>query len=111
MKAVLLTGIRQMELANVPEPAIEKDDDVLLKIEMVGVCGFDVHYYETGRIGSQVVEYPFILGHECAATVKAVGSSVARVKVGDEIVVEPAVAVRMTPSATKTVNWKITFAE
>jgi len=111
MKAVLLTGIRQMELANVPEPAIEKDDDVLLKIEMVGVCGSDVHYYETGRIGSQVVEYPFVLGHECAATVKAVGSAVARVKVSDEIVVEPAVAVRMTPSATKTVNWKITFAE
>jgi len=92
MKAVLLTGIRQMKLADVPEPAIEKDDDVLLKIEMVGVCGSDVHYYETGGIGSQVVEYPFIVGHECAATVKAVGGAVARVKVGDEIVVEPAVA-------------------
>ena len=90
MKAIVLTDIRQMELTDVPEPNIKKDNDVLLKIEMVGVCGSDVHYYEAGRIGSQVVEYPFIVGHECAATVKAVGSAVTKVKVGDEIVLDPA---------------------
>jgi L-iditol 2-dehydrogenase len=81
-----------MELRDVPEPSIEKQTDVLLKIEMVGVCGSDVHYYETGRIGSQIVKYPFIIGHECAATVKAIGSSVTRVKVGDAVVVDPAVS-------------------
>lgn len=79
-----------MELREVPEPAIEKETDVLLKIQKIGVCGSDVHYYETGRIGSQVVQYPFIVGHECAATVRAIGSTVTRVKVGDEIVVDPA---------------------
>ena len=87
-----MTGLRQMELTDVPEPSIKKEIDVLLKIEMVGVCGSDVHYYETGRIGSQVVEYPFIVGHECTATVKAVGSAVTRVKVGDVVVVDPAVS-------------------
>ncbi|MHC4753576.1 MAG: zinc-dependent alcohol dehydrogenase [Planctomycetota bacterium] len=92
MKAVVLTGIRQMELVDVPMPKIEKDTDVLLKIEMVGVCGSDVHYYETGKIGSQVVEYPFIVGHECAATVTATGGAVKRVKEGDRIVVDPAIA-------------------
>jgi len=92
MKAAVLTGIRQMELREIPDPAIEKDTDVLLKIEKVGVCGSDVHYYETGRIGSQVVQFPFIVGHECAATVAAVGSGVKRVKVGQEVVVEPAVS-------------------
>ena len=92
MKAVVLTGLRQMELRDVPEPKIEKDTDVLLKIEMVGVCGSDVHYYETGRIGSQIVEYPFIVGHECAATVAAVGKLVTGVKVGDNVVVDPAVS-------------------
>jgi L-iditol 2-dehydrogenase len=91
MKAVTLTGIRQMEVVDVPEPSIRSDNDVLLKIEMVGVCGSDVHYYETGRIGSDTVEYPFIVGHECAATVKAVGSSVTRVKIGDRVAVEPAI--------------------
>jgi L-iditol 2-dehydrogenase len=81
-----------MELRDLPEPKIEEDTDVLLKIETVGVCGSDVHYYETGRIGSQIVEYPFIIGHECAATVKAVGGSVTRVKVGEPVVVDPAVS-------------------
>jgi L-iditol 2-dehydrogenase len=90
MKAILLTGLNQMELADVPEPSIKKETDVLLKIEKVGICGSDVHYYETGRIGVQVVEYPFIIGHECSATVKAVGDSVTRVKAGDQVVVEPA---------------------
>lgn len=91
MKAVLLTGVRQMEIADVPEPSIKEDNDILLKIEMVGVCGSDVHYYETGKIGSEVVEYPFIMGHECAATVKAVGRAVTRVKAGDRVAVEPAI--------------------
>ena len=92
MKAVMLTGLRQMELRDVPEPKIEKETDVLLKIERVGVCGSDVHYYETGRIGSQIVKYPYITGHECAATVKAVGKSVTRVKVGDAVAIDPAVS-------------------
>jgi L-iditol 2-dehydrogenase len=92
MKAAVLTGLCQMQVMDVPEPRIEKDNDVLLKIEKVGVCGSDVHYYETGRIGAQVVQYPFIVGHECAATVKAVGKSVTRVKVGEQVVVEPAVS-------------------
>jgi len=81
-----------MEMVNVPEPTIKKDDEVLLKIKEVGVCGSDVHYYETGRIGSQIVKYPFVVGHECAATVKAIGRAVTRVKVGDSIVVEPTIA-------------------
>lgn len=92
MKAAVLTGIRQMELREVPDPIIEKDTDVLLKIEKVGVCGSDVHYYETGRIGSQVVQFPYIVGHECAATVAEVGTGVKHVKVGQQVVVEPAVS-------------------
>jgi len=92
MKAAVLAGLRRMEVRDVPHPRIEKDSDVLLKIEKVGVCGSDVHYFETGRIGSQVVQFPFIVGHECAATVAAVGSDVTRVKVGEQVVVEPAVS-------------------
>jgi L-iditol 2-dehydrogenase len=89
MKAILLTALNQMELMDVPEPVIQKDTDVLLKIEASGVCGSDVHYYETGRIGSQVVEYPFVVGHECSATVAETGSAVTKVKINDPVVVEP----------------------
>ena len=52
---MVLTGIRQMEMMEWPDPMIVKDTDVLLKLEAVGVCGSDIHYYSTGKIGSQVV--------------------------------------------------------
>lgn len=89
MKAVLLTGIREMEVRDVPEPALAGGNDVLLRVDNVGVCGSDMHYYRTGRIGAQVVEYPWLLGHECAATVAQVGSEVTRVHVGDRVGLDP----------------------
>lgn len=97
MKAAVLTGVRRMEVREVPDPKIEKGTDVLLKIEKVGVCGSDVHYFETGRIGSQVVQFPFIVGHECAATVAEVGPDVRSLQVGQEVVVEPAVSCHACP--------------
>lgn len=92
MKAVVLTGIRQMEIVDIPKPEIKNDSDVLVKLAIVGVCGSDVHYYETGRIGSQVVTYPYFVGHECSATVAAVGKAVRHLKVGQPVAVEPAMA-------------------
>jgi L-iditol 2-dehydrogenase len=90
MKAVVLTGIRGMDIIDIPKPKIETDNDVLLKVETVGVCGSDVHYYVTGRIGSQVVEYPYRVGHEFSASVCEIGSAVTSVKIGDKVAVEPA---------------------
>jgi L-iditol 2-dehydrogenase len=90
MKVAALTDINQIRINEIPDPEIEKPTDVLLKIELVGVCGSDVHYYETGRIGSQIAEFPFIVGHECSATVLDTGSDVTRVKKGDRITVDPA---------------------
>ncbi len=90
MRAVVLTGIRQMELRDLPMPEIKDTNDILLKVEMVGVCGSDVHYYETGRIGSQVVEFPFMVGHECSATIVALGSEVKHLKAGQKVAIDPA---------------------
>jgi len=91
MRAMVLRALREMELQEVPEPSIKSDNDVLLRVERVGICGSDVHYYETGRIGRMVIEYPFIIGHECSGTVQAVGDSVDGLKVGEAVVVDPAV--------------------
>ena len=66
MKAMQLTGIRKMEMNEVPTPEIKNPTDVLVKMKVVGVCGSDVHYYLTGKIGSQIVQYPFPVGHEGA---------------------------------------------
>lgn len=81
-----------MEFREVPRPEIQNGNEVLLKINRVGVCGSDVHYYETGRIGSQVVQYPFRVGHECSATVVEVGRAVRPVQVGQPVIIEPAVS-------------------
>lgn len=90
MKAMRLTGIRKMEMQTVPTPALQNDTDVLIKMTRVGVCGSDVHYYTEGKIGSQIVQFPFTLGHEGAGIVKQVGAAVTKVKPGDHIAVEPA---------------------
>ena len=90
MKAMQLTGINQMEMLDVPDVEIKNDTDVLIKMQCVGVCGSDIHYFETGKIGSQVVEYPYTVGHEGAGEVVAVGKAVTHVKPGDKIAIEPA---------------------
>lgn len=92
MKAAVLTGIRKIEVREVPDPQLRNETDVLLKIGVAGLCGSDIHYYIAERIGDQVVQYPFTPGHECAAVVEKVGSSVRRVKPGDRVAIDPAVS-------------------
>jgi len=87
-----LTGIREIVIRETSTPRPEGPHDVLLRLERVGVCGSDVHYYVTGRIGSQVVEYPFAVGHEASAVVAEVGAAVTRVKPGDRVAVDPPIS-------------------
>jgi L-iditol 2-dehydrogenase len=90
MKAAFLTELRRIEIRDVPPPELREADDVLLRIRSVGVCGSDVHYYKTGRIGSQVVQFPWVMGHECAAEVVAVGPAAAKdFRPGVRVVVDP----------------------
>ncbi len=91
MKQVVLSGIREMEMIDIDIPSILNSNDVKIKLETIGVCGSDIHYYSVGKIGSQVVEYPFPVGHECSGTIEEVGQGVTNVKVGDLVVVDPAV--------------------
>lgn len=91
MKAAFLTGMRKFEVREVPIPRIENGTDVLLRVGAVGLCGSDIQYYSTGRIGSDVVQYPFIVGHECVGEVEEAGSKVKRIQPGDRVVIDPAV--------------------
>lgn len=92
MKTVVLTGIREMELREIASPKIRGDGEVLVRVARVGVCGSDVHYFTAGRIGDQVVEYPFTVGHEAAGVVEATGPAVRRVRRGDRVAIEPAIS-------------------
>jgi len=92
VKVALLTGIKKFEIRDQPVPELKDEHDVLIKIKTVGVCGSDIHYYTAGRIGSQTVQFPFVIGHEASGIVERVGSKVERVKPGQRIAVEPAVS-------------------
>jgi L-iditol 2-dehydrogenase len=92
MKAALLTAIKKIEIRTVKTPAITRDSDVLIKMNTVGICGSDIHYYTDGRIGDQVIRFPFIVGHEGAGTVDKVGNGVTRVRPGDRIAIDPALS-------------------
>lgn len=92
MKAVVLTAIRKMELQEVPSPKLIHPNDVFLKMAAVGICGSDSHYFKEGRIGNQVIQYPFTIGHECTAVVEAAGSAVKDLKPGNPVVIEPQVS-------------------
>lgn len=88
MQAAVLYGVRDLRLEQrpVPEPG---PHEVLVKVERVGVCGSDIHYYTHGRIGDFVVRAPLVLGHESSGVVAAVGEKVTRVKPGDRVTMEP----------------------
>jgi L-iditol 2-dehydrogenase len=88
MKVAVMTGIGKMDYTERPIPQ-PKDDEVLVKLEYVGICGSDMHYYEQGRIGDYIVEPPFVLGHEPGGTVVEVGKAVRHLKVGDRVALEP----------------------
>ncbi len=80
-----------MELTDSVAPEIKKANEVKIRLTTIGVCGSDIHYYSEGKIGSQVVEYPFPVGHECSGMIEEIGANVTNVKVGDLVVVDPAV--------------------
>jgi L-iditol 2-dehydrogenase len=91
MLAVKLTGIEQMSPVQIEKPGQIGVDEVLIKVMSVGVCGSDVHYFTEGKIGSQIVEYPFMVGHECSGIVEKCGENVVNVVPGDLVVIDPSV--------------------
>ena len=88
MKTALMTELRKIRMEERSTP-ITDDDEVLVKIEYVGICGSDLHYFETGRIGNFIVEPPFVLGHEAAGTIVKTGKNVTSLKIGDRVALEP----------------------
>ncbi len=87
---MMLTGIRKMDMRDIPEPRVINSNDVKIKMSVLGICGSDIHYYTHGQIGSQKVQYPFTVGHEGAGIVVETGKSVKRIKKGDNIAIDPA---------------------
>uniref|UniRef100_A0A8D8R9R5 Sorbitol dehydrogenase n=1 Tax=Cacopsylla melanoneura TaxID=428564 RepID=A0A8D8R9R5_9HEMI len=81
----------RMEKKPIEDPA---DNEVLLEMHCVGICGSDVHYLTHGQIGKYRLENPMVVGHEASGIVFKVGSKVKHLKVGDRVAIEPGVPCR-----------------
>lgn len=71
VKAAVLTSPGHLEIRNYPRPEV-KPTDMLVRVEMAGVCGTEVHYYR-GR--EKALPYPIILGHEFSVTIEEMGKT------------------------------------
>lgn len=88
MKVAIMEDVQKMKIIEKDIPQIQ-DHEVLVKLEYIGICGSDLHYYENGAIGDFIVEPPFVLGHEPGGVIVEVGKNVKGLKVGDRITIEP----------------------
>jgi L-iditol 2-dehydrogenase len=88
MKVAVMKGIGKMGYEERPVP-VPAANQVLVKLEYAGICGSDMHYYESGRIGDYIVKPPFVLGHEPGGTVVETGANVRGLKAGDRVALEP----------------------
>lgn len=77
-----------VEERQVPRPG---PGQVLVRVEAVGICGSDVHFYEHGRLGDFVVRAPMVLGHEPGGTVVGIGDGVRDRHEGQRVSIEPGV--------------------
>jgi len=84
MKAVVWQGPRTIGVEEVPDPVLEQETDIIIRITSSAICGSDLHLYEAMK--------PFmhngdILGHEPMGIVEEVGKGVTRLQRGDRVVV------------------------
>ena len=84
MRAVTWQGTHDMQVSEVPDPTIQEPGDAIVKITSSGLCGSDLHLYETL---APFMEPGDVVGHEPMGVVEEVGSAVTHLAVGDRVVV------------------------
>jgi threonine dehydrogenase-like Zn-dependent dehydrogenase len=84
VKAVTWQGVHDMRVIDVPDPRIEEPTDAIIKVTSTGLCGSDLHLYETL---APFMEPGDVVGHEPMGIVEEVGSAVTDLRVGDRVVV------------------------
>jgi L-iditol 2-dehydrogenase len=90
VRAAVLHGPHEIVLEERPVP-VAGPGEVVVRVDSVGVCGSDTHYYDHGRIGRFVVEAPLVLGHEAAGEVTSIGPGVTSRRTGQRVSIEPGV--------------------
>jgi threonine dehydrogenase-like Zn-dependent dehydrogenase len=84
MRAVTWQGAKNIRVEQVPDPKIEQDTDILIRVTTTGLCGSDLHLYE---VLAPFMEPGDIVGHEPMGVVEAVGPGVHHLDIGDRVVI------------------------
>ena len=84
MRAAVWSGVRKVDVKDVPEPKILNEHDAIVRITSTAICGSDLHLYN-GLVPT--MQKGDILGHEFMGEVVEVGPRVERLNVGDRVVV------------------------
>ena len=87
-QAAFMTSVKKLELKDIPMPRAGVGE-IVVKMEYVGVCGSDVHFFESGVRKGVPFRLPFVLGHECTGSVFEVGEGVSGLGLGDRVTFEP----------------------
>ncbi|NVM05036.1 MAG: alcohol dehydrogenase catalytic domain-containing protein, partial [Candidatus Helarchaeota archaeon] len=90
MKAAVLHKARDLRIEEIEKPELESSE-ALVKVNAVGICGSDIHYYKYGRVGTRLVRKPHILGHEVSGIIEAVGKNDRGLKKGMAVGIDPSI--------------------
>lgn len=83
MRAVVSDGVGRVRVADVPEPALERDTDAIVRVTRSAICGSDLHFLH----GKAPIEPGESMGHEAVGVVVATGRSVKSFSTQDRVVV------------------------
>ena len=86
MKAIEISGTREVRLIDKAEPAMSDPEEVIVTVKAVSICGTDVHTFQGEH---PFVKPPVIVGHECCGEIVECGSGVNGVAAGDRVAIDP----------------------
>ena len=86
MRQAIMISPGVIEHREIPEPGQLKENEVLLRIKRIGVCGSDIHVFHGKH---PATPYPVVQGHEYSAIVEATGTKVTKVKPGMRATARP----------------------
>ena len=83
MRAATFQGVRRVKVSDKPAPAVVESTDVVVEVELAGLCGSDLHPYRGHEVG---IEPGTTMGHEFTGRVVEVGEEVRRFRTGDLVI-------------------------
>lgn len=83
MKAAVFHRPKKISVDNVPDPKLENETDIILKVTSTAICGSDLHIYN-GLIPQL---HPMIMGHEFMGEVVEVGKKIKHLSPGERVIV------------------------